>query len=329
MHSLHIPSREQHLLELYARDFILRFEYESLLRDVSFEKESFNFNLALSRMSLRFADMVRSDALFPRLKGVYNKLLVENAWEWSKTKAAIDSMLEKGIDVTVVDDAALRLKALEGLPRKMLMQELVVRPSRLGGAASVVAAGDCGHTHVRDFLFPVHTVRLTPVETPHATYGLPDLEMQFLMLCAGTLAPLAANVYNDASLQAVMDAVDIVRRHPEMRWDAVAGYAEKNGQTPFLKIAMEALKEVLPSVFCSIEIPYAELSAAERKALKRHELFLGADMACRGHAGNSLLKRAALRLRYNLLDIARRYPRKSWASVLFLAPGYHYKKYCR
>ncbi|MGN0202280.1 MAG: hypothetical protein ACI399_05175 [Candidatus Cryptobacteroides sp.] len=327
MASLHIPSREQHLLELYARDFILTFEYESLLRGVSFEKESFNFNLALSRMSMRFADMVRQDALFPRLKGVYNKLLVENAWEWSKTQAAFNRLKEEGITATVVNGAALRLTSLQGMPRKMVRQELVLHPSDIAKAASVIASGEYGPVCLKDSLFAVRTTAESIPDASEARDGIPCLELQFLLLCAGTVAPLAANVFDDACLQSVMDAVDIVRGHPELRWDVVAGYAGKYGQTPFLKIAMEALKEALPSIFSNINIPYSEYTETEARALRRHELFLDADKTCRENAGKSLVKRAVLRFRYNLLDIARHYPRKSWGSVLALSPAYHYRKY--
>lgn len=336
MPSLNIPPREQHLIDLYAKDFILMFEFEGLLKSVRFEEESFNFNLALSRMSLRFADMVRTDPLFPRLKGIYSKTIIANAWDWSKASETLHRLAAEGIGLTPVDNAALRLASLEGIPRKMGTAEVVVRREDLSKARKI--AGNDDAVRFRGNLFRVHTLKDGPQDGLVAfddraggCTQIPSTELQFLMLCSNNALSLAGNIFDDRCLQWVMDAIDIVRKHPEISWKEVSRLASAHRQTATLQYAMNILKQTVPAIFSGMVLPLEEVSEAEREAISRQALYLEADRRCRDNAGKTgpaaLCRRLLLRLVCNIRGIARFFPRKGMAGILLLAPGYHFRKY--
>lgn len=337
MSDLCIPSREQRLLDLYSKDFILMFEYESFVRGVMFEDESFNFNLALSRMTMRFADMVRTNALFPRLKGVYSKTLVGNAWAWSKSAEALRSLAGSGSRAVVIGDAALRLTTLKDVPRKMACMEVCMRPSVKADIIADAPASDA--LRVRRSLFRVHTGKedvVDGLQEYHDSSGLsfliPSDELQFLMLCANSIFQMDGNSFNDACLQWVMDAVDIVRLRPEINWERVAHLALVYGQNATLMRAMDILKDLVPSVLGNISIPVHEPSQAEMTAMNRHMRFLELDARCRKNASKrgflSLCCRPVFRLQSNWMDLLRYYPCRNLPGMLRLALVYHYRKYC-
>lgn len=357
MPDLHVPPREQSLLQMYAKGFLLLFEYQALVRSIDFERESFNVNLALSRLSMRYADTVRETALFPRLKGVHSKILVENAWQWSQALPSLRALSEAGIEACAVDGSALRLSSLVDMPRKMAAVGLFVKPLEYSRACRVLAGSGA---LVRDRLFKVRTMASKPSEglipfrdSSGVTLLIPEVELQFLMHCCNSIFLLEGNAFNDACLQWFMDAVDIVRNN-SINWDRVAYLASSYGQTAILDYALAALKPYVSAgnAVCSSSVAAgplvtggsafdatgtvtgsSDLSAAEAVALRRHALYLAADKRCRSlSAGTGLLnfsRRALNRLKANHFDLSRFYPRRRFLSLLALTPRYYCHKYFR